>query len=393
MRNLKTIRAFLFCVAALVFCGNAYPQISAQAPRVENVLIETPLAPAPLRELLPVVVDAKCGFIDRKGSIVIKPQFDGCADFYEGLAVVKVGSKTMVIDEKGQTVFEPEWKPLTSYFSEGLMSVCVPNGFACGPIGYLDKKGRVAIKPQFRIAAPFSEGRALINVDEKWGYIDTTGRAVITPQFRQATSFSDGLAQVYTIEKLKGPRWFYIDKKGKEVVDPRPGNSRKFLNGYAAFKRDDGKWTVIDKTGKIVFHPQFDTDQYPVVEAPVVGDGLIRISTRGPWAKWGYADLTGKIAIPPQFHWTQDFSEGRAGVQIGTGGKFGYIDTTGAVVIKAQFDRAHRFIRGIARVEIGRYVSLGPPCRPNMMCVWSSVWDAEVGYIDKTGSYIWKPTK
>ena len=136
-----------------------------------------------------MVVDGKCGFIDRKGTVVINPQFDGCADFHEGLAVVKAGSKTMVIDEKGQTVFEPELNPFTSYYADGLISVCVPNGFACGPIGYLDKKGRVAIKPQFRIASQFSEGRALINVDEKWGYIDTAGRTVIAPQFVRPLPF------------------------------------------------------------------------------------------------------------------------------------------------------------------------------------------------------------
>jgi len=397
MRNLKTIRALLFCVAVCVFCASAYSQSPILAPRVENVLIENPLGPDPVRELLPVVVDGKCGFIDRKGEIVIKPQFDRCADFHEGLAIVMVGSKTMVIDEKGRTVFEPELRPMAPYFSDGLISVCVPVGYACGSIGYLDKHGRIAIKPQFRIAFPFSEGRASVNVDEKWGFIDKAGRAVITPQFRQATSFANGLARVYMIDNgspLRGPGWSYIDKNGKEVLDHKLRDAQTFKNGFAALKKDDGNWTVIDKTGKIVFNPQFDTDQYHVVEAPEVGDGLIRIWTKGPWPKWGYADLTGRIVIPPQFYWTENFSEGRAAVQAGSGGKFGYIDRTGAIVIKPQFDRAHKFMRGIARVEIGRYINPNP-CRGgyNIICAESFIWDAEMGYIDQTGKYIWKPTK
>ena len=180
MRNVKTI---LFCVAVFVCCGSAYTQSPTLRPRAASeVFINNPLAPDPLRELLPVVVEGKCGFIDRKGNIVIKPQFDGCADFYEGLAVVMVGSKTMVIDKKGQTVFEPELPLLTKFFSDGLISFCGSTG-PCTPRGYLDKKGRIAIKPQFQIAQPFSEGRALINVDGKWGYIDKQGRTVIAPRF------------------------------------------------------------------------------------------------------------------------------------------------------------------------------------------------------------------
>jgi hypothetical protein len=49
----------------------------------------------------------------------------------------------------------------------------------------------------------------------------------------------------------------------------------------------------------------------------------------------------------------------------------GYIDHAGTMVIKAQFDRAGRFQGGIARVLIG------------------NKW----GYIDKTGNYVWEPSK
>ena len=342
-----------------------------------------------------MIVQGKCGFIDRKGKIVIKPQFDGCADFYEGLAVVMVGPKTMVINEKGQTVFEPELPLLSKFFSHGLISFCGSMG-PCTPRGYLDKKGRVAIKPQFYIAQPFSEGRAPIHVDGKWGYIDKKGRTVIAPRFLQATSFSDGLALVKTNEdrpKWHAPRWVYIDKNGRIVFDPRPHQPVTFVSGFASIKRDDGRWTIIDKTWKVLFEPQFDTDQYQVVEAAPLRDGLIRITTRGPWAKQGYADLSGKIVIRPQFNWAHDFSDGLAAVQTGVSGKFGYIDTTGVVVIKPQFDRVHKFMRGIARVEIGRNVGLGPPCPVDMYCLHRFIWDAEIGYIDKTGAYIWKPTK
>jgi hypothetical protein len=38
--------------------------------------------------LYPVQVDGKCGYINRTGKIVIKPQFDEARGFFEGLAFV-----------------------------------------------------------------------------------------------------------------------------------------------------------------------------------------------------------------------------------------------------------------------------------------------------------------
>jgi len=43
--------------------------------------------------------------------------------------------------------------------------------------------------------------------------------------------------------------------------------------------------------------------------------------------KWGYIDKTGKIVFEPQFDNAGYFSEGLAGVRIGK--KYGYIDKTG----------------------------------------------------------------
>lgn len=70
--------------------------------------------------------------------------------------------------------------------------------------------------------------------------------------------------------------------------------------------------------------------------------------------------------------------------------KSGYADKTGTVVIKAQFDRADDFIGGIPRVQFGRLSRY--PCAGEVG-IESFVWDSEMGYIDKSGKFIWKPTK
>jgi hypothetical protein len=110
--------------------------------------------------------------------------------------------------------------------------------------------------------------------------------------------------------------------------------------------------------------------------------------TKGPWSKWGYADVSGRIVIQPQFAWAQHFSEGLAVIKMND--RFGYADKTGTVVIKAQFDHADDFIGGIARVQFGGFVCRYP-CAGGFTA--SVVWDSEMGYIDRTGKFIWKPTK
>jgi hypothetical protein len=86
---------------------------------------------------------------------------------------------------------------------------------------------------------------------------------------------------------------------------------------------------------------------------------------------FGFIDKTGTMLIPPTYPDVGEFSEGLAAVKLGSNGKWGYIDTAGRVVIKPEFDVAREFVNGIASVRVGD----------------------KNGYIDKTGRYIWAPTK
>ncbi|EMG22247.1 hypothetical protein LEP1GSC150_4617 [Leptospira interrogans serovar Copenhageni str. LT2050] len=69
------------------------------------------------------------------------------------------------------------------------------------------------IAVQFEEADSFVDGLALIKLGGKYGYIDKSGKLVIKPQFGEAYSFSEDLALV----KIQGS-YGYIDRNGNLVI-------------------------------------------------------------------------------------------------------------------------------------------------------------------------------
>ncbi len=99
------------------------------------------------------------------------------------------------------------------------------------------------------------------------------------------------------------------------------GQQKKADESTPLFRiKQNGEWGYIDKTGKIVIEPKFDT-------AGGFFEGLALVEIDD---KHGYIDKTGKIVIEPKFDFSWGFSEGLARVEIDD--KRGYIDKTGKYV-------------------------------------------------------------
>jgi len=197
-------------------------------------------------------VNGLYGFINKKGTIVIKPQYIRAKDFSEGLAAVwsnKTGRSGFInkkgevvipfkywlvrsfknglaqvteisgknskgfIDKKGNYVVQPVYRMAADHFSEGLAWVMTETG-----IGFVDRKGKFVIKPRrFGSCGNFSEGLCPASAMHKWGYLDKAGQWKIYPQFKEAGEFRDGIAEIVTLNDNIG----YIDKKGKYIWKPQ----------------------------------------------------------------------------------------------------------------------------------------------------------------------------
>ena len=173
--------------------------------------------------------------------------------------------------------------------------------------------------------------------------------------------------------------------------------------------REKGKIGFMDKTGKIVISPQFDSTL--TEDGVTFGEGLAAVYVGD---KWGYIDKTGKFVIPPKFkqrfppslfheglaqveiqegiHSFIDksgevvtalkfieqrtvFSEGLA--RVSKGDKVGFVDKTGRFVIEPQFDEAEDFKEGLAVVKVPVKVD--------------DKVESKFGFIDKTGKMVIEP--
>jgi hypothetical protein len=241
-----------------------------------------------------VEVSNRIGYIDKTGKYIINPQFEfdsghellnwvfvGSSadnhkskyDFSEGLAVVGDGDKLGYINKKGSYVIKPQFSD-SAPFSNGYARVKIYINKYRGSRewNYIDKTGKFVINPQSKEQGNFFEGLARRKVDKKWGYIDKTGKYVIKPQFDFVENFSEGLAVAQV-----GDRFGYIDKTGTYVINPQFDNAGNFSEGLAVAQVGD-RFGYIDKTGTYVINPQFDN-------AGSFSEGLAAVKVNG---KWGY---------------------------------------------------------------------------------------------------------
>lgn len=122
------------------------------------------------------------GFVDLEGNVVVKPRYEECYPYREGLARVRRAGKYGFIDVAGLEVIPPIYR-VCNDFSEGLAAAKLKDDggrfISPGDYGYIDKEGKTAIAGPFMKAEDFSEGLAYVQWESAAGYINKKGEAVI----------------------------------------------------------------------------------------------------------------------------------------------------------------------------------------------------------------------
>lgn len=129
---------------------------------------------------------------------------------------------------------------------------------------------------------------ARVKLNDAWGFLDERGKIAIRPQWIEAWDFGEtGLARVRGDEG-----WVYIDATGAVVIPAKPDQIYRddFSFGYAVVNALGGGEGYIDRQGEWAFGKQFDRAE------PFGPNGLAAARENG---LWGYINSQGRWAIPP----------------------------------------------------------------------------------------------
>ncbi len=219
----------------------------------------------------------KWGLINEDGEIIVPIENEAVGSLSEGLALVKNSAGTRFVDKLGKTVFRVDAKySMSSDFSEGLAPAYEANAESNKPLTthYFNRLGNI----EFSVAgyakafqeglAPFTEhgSQDERNEDRLYGFIDRNGKVAIRPQFAKVDEFDGGLAPVRlaTGDPEEKSKWGYIDKTGEirikaefnEALPFHRGLARAHIGGHRADITDvpptwgGGAWYLIDPTGR-----------------------------------------------------------------------------------------------------------------------------------------------
>lgn len=233
--------------------------------------------------------DATFDYIDRSGRASTS-HFKDAALFSEGLAcVVRINHYPEFIDRNFNTVFRLNFATEAGAFSEGLAKF----QDSSGRWGFIDKSGKIAIKPAYQYVMSFSGGMALVAVNTRdgiaAGYINREGVIAIplSRKYVNLRPFSDGLAAFKTSEG-----WGYMNNLGATAIKPNPKwvEAADFRENFASVRIGD-KWGVIDKQGFLIIEQKYD---FPVV----FYNGMAAVSITG---SAGFIDKNEKYIIEPHF--------------------------------------------------------------------------------------------
>lgn len=194
------------------------------------------------------------GYLDLQGQEVISPKFTEASDFQAGKALVKTSEgRYALIDKMGKVLHTYNY-PVVGQPGDGLLAFKITED---GKFGYMDEAGNVKIQPQYTMALPFAEGRAIVNTAadyrNQYGVIDRQGKFVIDPVYNDIQDLGEGRFAVgIAIDKEKpyvGSIYAVTDKNGRRLTETIFYGVSGYRNGLASVY--DAKQTYfIDLSGR-----------------------------------------------------------------------------------------------------------------------------------------------
>lgn len=167
----------------------------------------------------------------------------------------------------------------------------------------------------FDYVGDFSEGFAVVGLNEKFNFINKEGKLLSGQWFGSAHDFRDGFATVLLNRKCN-----FINQEGRLLSDQWFDSVYDFYNGFAVVELNE-KYNVINQEGKIISSQWFDN-------AGNFVNGFADVVLNH---KFNFINKEGKLLCDQWFDYTDDFREGFADVKLN--GKHYRLDANGNLTL------------------------------------------------------------
>ncbi len=192
--------------------------------------------------LLPVRGNGKWSYLNPKNGTAAG-SYDDVSAYQNGTAMVCADGAWRLVDTSGNPVSEQSFSDVRlygngDYSPAGLISASVD-----GVWNLYKADGTPALKEFSARDLDCWLGGGIAYQDESglWGFVDKKGKTVIEPQFQEARSFSGGLAAVYD-----GKQWGFINEKGALAIDYQFQDAGYFsAKGACPVSTVDGEYHMI----------------------------------------------------------------------------------------------------------------------------------------------------
>lgn len=304
----------------------------------------------------------KFGIINRKGRIVLKPQYD----FVYPLTNVKYGVVPVRINNmdekcfiiKDQTLLKSKY--ITVYGWSGMALVTkksnITKMLSDNVVQFIFKNSKYPIQC------------FLIDANHSWIFRSifiSKNKEIIKGIYDYSFPFTESVTPIgIKIFNYRDALWGLINRNGEFVVPYKYKQILPYKNGYAFATKTDGKCVIINTNGLVLtalkkFHPLAG-----------YSEGLFLMSSRVkilPYqhefysnnifaykeiGKRIYCDIQGRIVLKEksQIRFEGPFNNGLAAFSDKKTKKFGYINKFGVIVIPPDYYNAYSFKSGLARV-------------------------------------------
>lgn len=252
--------------------------------------------------------------------LIAEPQFDWTGEFKNGLAAVLINGLWGFINTKGELVIKPQYEDrgeipsrrarwnetkqmYEDQFSDWLYQFDKGQAWVQqnGRYGIIDTSGVFVVEPKYELV--FDSGTELwrelkwFRQDGKYGLINRKGKVIFQP-------FVDSMADCRIVHdnlvwmKDNG-LWKLLDQKGNEKLTQRYGkiavcDGYTWINlGYQPRAKislgNPGKWGLVDSLGQIMIDPSTESVEYGGYEIPIQRNG-----------RWGYINIDGQFRREPE---------------------------------------------------------------------------------------------